>query len=169
MPRQLADPFEENEFADVLKRAGDRELAEWVFQQLVESPPTVEVSDYPDGIPVGRPINASDVRVTKRSEDVGHRYLQPAFSCLSVESIPLLLEHIDSDNGQLRAFIVWRVTSLGYEWAEEQLADLRRDGYWKVRMNALFARDGDGLASSIDDKNPLVRIVTRMLIQAEAK
>jgi hypothetical protein len=79
----------------------------------------------------------------------------------------LLLEHLDSGNEQLRAFIVWRVTSLGYEWPGEQLDSLRRDGYWKVRMNVLFAFDKNDLAVFAEDENPLVRTVARMLIESE--
>jgi hypothetical protein len=167
MSRKLADPFVEDEFADVLKRAGDMELAEWVFQKVAELPPTVQVSDYPDGIPIGRSFKPSEVRVTKRTENNSDHYLQPAFPYLGVDSIALLLEYLDSDNDQLRAFIVWRVTSLGYEWSEGQLVALRRDSFWKVRMNALFAFDRDDLAAFAEDENPLVRTVARILIDAE--
>ena len=166
--RQLADPFEEDEFADVLQRAGDRELAEWVFQKVAESPPTTEVPYFPDGIPVGRPIRPSEVKEEKRRKDIAHTYLEAAFPHLTSESIPLLLEHLDSDNDQLRAFVVWRMTSLGYQWTDEQLAAIRQDSYWKVRLNAFFALDRDDLATAIEDESPLVRVVVRMLVQFDS-
>lgn len=167
--RHLADPFDEVEFIDVFERAGDRELTEWVFQEVADSPPTVEVSHFPDGIPIGRPINIYEVKREKRREDIGYRYLEAAFPHLSTESIPLLLGHLDSDNDQLRAFIVWRVTSLGYEWPDEQLAALQKDSYWKVRLNALFACDVDDSAAALDDQSSVVRIIAQMLTQAQVR
>jgi len=167
--RHLADPFEEVEFVDVFERAGDRELAEWVFQEVADSPPTVEVSHFPGGIPIGRPIHISEVKREKRREDIGYRYLEAAFPHLSAESVPLLLGHLDSDNDQLRAFIVWRVTSLGYEWPDEQLAALQKDSYWKVRLNVLFACDADDLVTALDDQSSVVRTVAQMLTQAQVR
>jgi len=91
------------------------------------------------------------------------------FPHLTAESISLLLEHLGSDNDQLRAFIVWRVTSLGYEWPRHQVRELLKDSYWKVRLNALFACDADDLRRALDDENAFVRIIARMLIQADQK
>jgi hypothetical protein len=164
---RLADPFDQTEFLDVFYRAGDRELAEWVFQKVAESRPSVQVSDYPDLIPTFEPTNISDVkgtRVIKRSKDLTDRYLEPTFPYIGFELIPLLLEHLDSDNDQLRAFIVWRLTSLGYQWPREQIAALRKDSYWKVRLNVLFALDADELAMALDDQSAVVRVVAQMLM-----
>ena len=169
--RRMSDPFNEIELLDVFARAGDRELAEWIFRSVAESRPTVQVSDYPDLVPTLQPINISDLkgtRVVERTEDRTDRYLEPTFPYLGPESIPLLLEHLDSDNDQLRAFVVWRMTSLGYQWTDEQLAAIRQDSYWKVRLNALFALDRDDLATAIEDESPLVRVVVRMLIQFDS-
>jgi len=168
--RRFNYPLDHLEFLDVFSMAGDRELAEWIFRNVAETHPTVEVTEYPDLVPTLSPINISEVkkmRRIKRSKDMTDRYLQPTFPYLGTESIPLLLEHLDSENDQLRAFIVWRVTSLGYEWSQEQLAALRRDSFWKVRMNALFAFERDGIAAFVEDENPLVRAVARILIDAE--
>ena len=161
--RQLTYPFDELEFLDVFVRAGDRALAEWIFQKVAESPPTTEVSHYPDGIPIGRPIHVSEVKQEKRRKDMGHRYLEAIFPHLDYESIPLLLEHLDSDNEQLRAFIVWRVTSLGYEWPGDRLGELLKDPHWKVRLNALFALDTDDLEKALDDEKAVIRIIAQML------
>ena len=170
--RRFNYPLDDLEFLDVFSMAGDRELAEWIFRNVAESHPAVQVTEYPDLVPTLSPIDISDVkkmRKVKKSKDMTDRYLEPTFPYLSVESIPLLLEHLDSENEQLRAYIVWRVTSLGYEWSEEQLAALRRDSFWKVHMNALFAFDRDGLATFGEDENPLVRTVARLLINAEMR
>lgn len=144
---------------------GERELAEEVVAALAGLPGMTE----PPTIPDRESVDHRDARLRRYRDKNSAACLVAVFAHLGTESIPLLREHLDSDNDQLRAFIVWRVTSLAYEWPEEQLAALERDGYWKVRMNALFARDGNALASSVEDENSLVRTVTRMLIQADAK
>ena len=158
--RQLIVPIDEPELLDMFARAGDRELAEWLFRSVAEPGLTVRVSEYPDLVPTLQPINIS------RVEAMTHRYLEPTFAYLGVESIPLLLEHLDSDNDQLRAFIVWRVTSLGYEWPRDQLRELSKDSYWKVRLNALFGLNKDDLAKALDDENAVVRLAALMLSQA---
>jgi hypothetical protein len=165
--RQLTYPFDELELLDVFTRAGDRALAEWIFQKVAELPPTTEVSHYPDGIPIGRPTHVFEVKQEKRREDIGHRSLEAIFPHLHYESIPLLLEHLDSDNEQLRAFIVWRVTRLGYEWPRERLWELLKDNYWKVRLNALFALDTDDLTKALDDESAIVRIIAQTLRQVQ--
>jgi len=168
--RRLNYPFDHLEFLDVFSMAGDRELAEWIFRNVAESHPAVQVTEYPDLVPTLSPIDISDVkkmRKVKKSKDMTDRYLDPTFPYLDSESIPLLLEHLDSDNDQLRAFIVWRVTSLGYEWPGDQLQELLKDEYWKVRLNTLFALDGEDLAKALDDENAVVQIVARMLRQAQ--
>ena len=164
-------PFDDLEFLDAFSMAGDRELAEWIFRNVAESHPAVQITEYPDLVPTLSPIDISDVkkmRKVTKSKDMTDRYLGPTFPYLSAESIPLLLGHLDSDNDQLRAFIVWRVTSLGYEWSEEQLAALRQDSFWKVRMNALFAHDIDDLKTFAEDENPLIRTVAQMLFRSDS-
>lgn len=165
--RRLAYPFEESEFADVLRTAGDRELAEWIFEKVAESPPQIEQPYYPDGIPVGRPFHFSEVKQEKRLEDVGHSFLEAVFGHLNAESIPLLIGHLDSDNAQLRAFIVWCLTSLDYGWPADKRTDLVQDDNWKVRLNILWALDEHALAGPANDKNPIVRIVAKILRQAK--
>jgi len=164
--RRFNYPFDHLEFLDVFSIAGDRELAEWIFRNVAESHPAVQVTEYPDLVPTLSPIDISDVkkmRKVKKSKDMTDRYLDPTFPHLNSESIPLLLEHLGSDNDQLRAFIVWRLTSLGYAWSGDQLQGLLKDDYWKVRLNTLFALDKDNLAKAFDDENAVVRIVARIL------
>ncbi len=168
--RQLPHPFDETEFLDVFCRAGDRELAEWIFRKVAESPPIKVSYEYLDDIPIGRPVHISEVQKLKRkakTRNDSYRYLEPIYPYLGEESIPLLLKHIDSDNEQLRAFVVWRLTSLGYEWISEQLGTLLKDDNWKVRLNALFACDADELKTALDDENGIVRVIALTLNQTQ--
>jgi hypothetical protein len=146
-----------------LLKDGDRELAEEVFSVLAGLPTSSESSE----INAGESADQRDQRLRRYRNRNSAACLEAISAYLNIESIPLLLEHLDSDNDQLRAFIVWRVTSLGYEWTDEQLAGLRQDSFWKVRMNALFAFNRDDLALFNEDENPLVQIIARILIDAE--
>jgi len=159
---QVSDPFEETEFLDILGRAGDRALAEWVLQKVAASPPSKEVRD----IPVGRIINIAEDFETHR-EDTSYEYLEAAFAHLTTESMPLLLAHLDSDNEQLRAFVVWRLTSLEHDWPKEQVHTLLADSNWKIRLNTLFACDPEDLATAITDNNSIVRAVAHILINTQ--
>ncbi|MEJ2703086.1 MAG: hypothetical protein P8Z79_11655 [Sedimentisphaerales bacterium] len=89
--------------------------------------------------------------------------LEAVFAHLSNESVPALLAYLDSDNDQLRAFLVWRLTTLGYEWSRDRLDKLVHDSSWEVRLNSLFALDTDGLLKALDDENAVVRLVARKL------
>ncbi len=161
---QLADPFEDTNFLDVFGRARDRALAEWVLQTVAESAPSKTVYDAP----VGRIINMSkDVRTYR--QDISHKYLEAAFPHLSSESTPLLLQYLDSGSQSLRAFAVWRLTTLGYDWSNEQVRPLLADSNWKVRFNALFAHDANGLERASTDDNHMVRAVARILMDVQEK
>jgi len=147
-----------DEFASLIEMMADRDVAEQIFLKVAETSPIEDTYD----IPIGNAISVSDGPLPLLHKDAGHKFLEALFPHLNSESIPLLLEHLDSDNDRLRAFIVWRVTSLGYEWPGDQLQGLLKDDYWKVRLNSLFALDKDNLAKALDDENAVVRIVARM-------
>lgn len=142
---------------------GDGELAEDVVGALAGLPAAAQ---SPGG-PVTVRQRQRGMRLARYREKNSPQCLEAVFAHLSAKSIPLLLEQLDSDNGQLRAFIVWRVAGLGYEWPDEQLAELQEDSYWKVRLNVLFACEADNLVMSIDDENAVVRLVAQMLIEAQ--
>ena len=142
---------------------GDRELAEEVVVVLAGLPG----EETPPNEPVATSGYTPRMRLARHRDKNSPYCLGAVFAHLSVESIPLLLEHLDSDNDQLRAFIVWRVTSLGYEWPRDRLRELLKDSYWKVRLNALFALDTDDLTNALDDENAVVRIIAQMLRQAQ--
>ena len=168
--RQMVHLYDNYELLYLLSRAGDRDLAEWVFHVVAESPPIRDSFVYLGDIPIGRPIHISEFQKRKRKKQTKnntHKYLEPIYTHLSKESVPLLLEHLDSGNEQLRAFVVWRLTSLGYEWTSEQVGTLLKDDYWKVRLNALFAFDADDLEKALDDENGIVRIIAQILSQTQ--
>jgi hypothetical protein len=147
-----------------LLKDGDRELAEEVVAVLAGLPTSTETLE----INAGESADQRDQRLRQYRDRNSAACLESISVHLSGESIPLLLEHLDSDNDQLRAFIVWRVMSLGYEWSDEQLESLRRDSFWKVRMNALFAHDIDDLKAFAEDENPLIRTVAQMLFRSDS-
>lgn len=151
------------EYLATLLANGDRDLAEEVVAALAGLP-VAEIE--PPNMATGESQDQREARLKRYRDRNSPACLDAVFTHLGVESIPLLLGYVGSENEQLGAFVVWRVTSLGYEWTDEQLAALRRDSYWKVRMNAIFAHDRDDLAAFVEDENPLVRTVARTLIES---
>lgn len=139
----------------------DRELAEEVVSVLDGLPDAAESADTP--FPESE--QQRTMRLTRYRDRNSPALLGAVFAHLGAESLPLLLEYLDSENEHLRAFVVWRLTSLGYEWSDEQLVSLQKDSFWKVRLNALFACGPDNLTMYLEDKSPIVRIVAQILIQ----
>jgi len=138
---------------------GDRELAEEVVAALAQSlvaPEPPEASDAESAYT----HNMSLARYRWKNSPY---CLEAVFAHLNAESIPLLLEYLNSDNDQLRACLVWRLTSLGYEFPSDRLHVLQKDIDWKVRLNTLFACGADDLIKALDDESAVVRIVARML------
>ncbi|MBN2134035.1 MAG: hypothetical protein JW741_31315 [Sedimentisphaerales bacterium] len=148
------------ETAEVICRLADSQLAEEVFQRVAASPPVQESYD----IPVGRAIRV-DEAFPKRRVDFSHVFLEAVYASLSDAATASLLEHLTSDSDVLRAFVVWRLTSLGYEWSAAQLRTLRQDECWKVRLNALFA--GEIQHDALGDRSGVVRAVARALAQPD--
>jgi hypothetical protein len=160
---QLPDLLGEKQFFDVLAKAGDRTLAEQMLQYVSESAPSAEVLDIPEH---GIMLSREDFKTHR--EDTSHEYLEPAFGHLTNESAPVLVEYLGSDNAQVRAFVVWRLTSLDYDWTDEQVAALLADGNWKVRLNALFACEADDLWTAMADENSVVRAVADILADRQS-
>lgn len=156
----LSHPFGEADFLDTFAEVGNRALAEWMLQCVAESPPSKEVRD----IPVGRIITRfEDFEVSR--EDTSHEYLESAYPYLSAESTPLLLQHLNSDHIPLRAFVVWRLTTLGYDWPEDQLDTLLKDRAWQVRLNALLASDTPDIGAALADENTIVQAIAGLLAE----
>jgi hypothetical protein len=142
---------------------GDRELAEEVVAALAGLPNASESAEEPSG----ESDQQRTIRLTRHRDRNAPPCLEAVSAHLGRESVPLLLKHLESSNDQLRAFIVWRLTSLGYKWSREQLLALQKDSFWKVRVNAPFALDADGLTNALDDQSAVVRTIAQMLVQAQ--
>jgi hypothetical protein len=76
-----------------------------------------------------------------------------------------LKKEIKRDNPNIRAYVVWQLTKLGYEWSGQELKQLFTDDDWKVRLNALFAMDEDTVRTALDDENPVVRVIAKFIIE----
>ncbi|MHC4111441.1 MAG: HEAT repeat domain-containing protein [Planctomycetota bacterium] len=83
----------------------------------------------------------------------------------SKSSIPILKKELNSDNPNLRAYVVWQLTKLGYEWSEQELKQLFTDKDWKVRLNTLFAMDKKSVRTALDDENPVVRVTAKLIVE----
>ena len=150
--------------ADLLADA-DREMAEDLVAALAGLPNAAEPAEEP-----GRESEQQrTIRLTRHRDGNTPQCLDAIFAHLGVESIPPLLEHLDSAHDQLRAFIVWRLSSLGYEWPREQFLALQKDSYWKVRLNALFAGNANDLAPALNDLSAVVRVIAQMVVQTQAR
>jgi len=163
--RDLSDPYEDREFLDVLRRVGDRELAEWVLTKVADSPPS---RDAYRNVPMHRPVYHHDLAAAKYQEDIAHKHLEAIFPHLGAQSVPVLVEHLGSDSDHLRAFVVWRLTSLGYKWSVAQLRMLRQDECWKVRLSALFVGDREMLDGALTDRSSVVRVVAGAMVESGA-
>lgn len=151
-----------NHLADLLAD-GDRELAEEVVAALAGLPSAPESSNAP----TRESEQQRTFRLTRHRDKNAPPCLEAIFAHLTSESIPVLLEHLNSDNDQLRAFVVWRLNTFGYEWPSDRLQELLKDPYWKVRLNTLFALNTDELVKALDDENAVVRMIAQMLRQAQ--
>jgi hypothetical protein len=123
----------------------DRDLAERIVAVLAQH---------------GEPNEGPDPRFRRANCAI---YLDAISSALTAESIPHLLKHLHSDEDPLRAFIVGRLASLGYEWSVPQVQELRADRFWMVRLNALFASGPSESESATSDENSIVRAVATVL------
>lgn len=98
----LIDEQDLDTLIELIEILSDRELAEKIIETVIESPPVEETFD----IPVGQSINVYEDTFPKHIKDSSHKFLEAIYPHLSKESVPLLLEHLESDNEQLRAFVV---------------------------------------------------------------
>jgi hypothetical protein len=143
----------------------DTEIAEQVFTRTSESPlikkPLRPLSPSMD-------VNAIPERLREqftKPRDLAPKFRKAISPYFGNSSIPLLKKQINSDNNDLRAFVVWQLTKLGYKWSDQELKKLFTDKYWKVRVNALFAADVKSLQASCNDENPVVRLIANLLLQ----
>lgn len=140
---------------------GDREMAEHVFQKVTASAPTRKKYNVPLGVPF------SDFKIieeTATEVDDSVARLRPLFHHLDKQSIPLLLRQMNGDNEAIRSFVVWRLTTLGYEWSDGELKAISQDPCWQVRLNGLFAGGSDTWTKAMNDEHCLVRATAQVLM-----
>jgi hypothetical protein len=81
--------------------------------------------------------------------------ISPYFTGGSAE---LLNKGLLSENEDMRAWCVWQLRKIGYEWSREELDRLLTDESWKVRANAVLGGGKATVTSAGRDRNGLVRL-----------
>jgi len=154
------------ELADALSQFAGAELAEEILVRLGDAPLFEKPFDSGIGLQiVGLPDEWADQLEKPRDRAIDLR--QAISSSFSNNSIPILKEALNTDNPDLRAYVVWQLTKLGYEWSDKKLKKILADTYWKVRLNSLFAVDMRGLCVLADDESPVVRVVAQLMLRTE--
>jgi len=69
-------------------------------------------------------------------EDEDHIIIMDISQYFTAESIPLLKKGLLSKNNKLKAWCVWQLRKLNYDWKKEELDKLLEDENWYVRTNA---------------------------------
>ena len=82
---------------------------------------------------------------------------------ISDDSVGLLREYLDAERDDLRAFVVWQLGRLGYEFSDEEVGRIVHDTSWKVRVNGVFALGRDRLGEFGDDEDAVVRVAVMAL------
>jgi len=147
---------------DTLAHFADTDIAEQIFIRtsytpLIEQPLSLSI-DF-NSIPYDdlrkKLIKPRDMAIKLR------KAISPYFS---KSSIAILKNELNSDNPNLRAYVVWQLTKLGYEWSEQELEQLSTDEDWKIRLNTLFAMDEKAVRTALDDENPVVRVTAKLIV-----
>jgi len=152
----LSGTWESHEMAALARRLADAdsELAEEIVEILAQPQPATQATEataaFEEQLARGRLANSPSC-------------LETIFPQVGPASIPLLSRRLHTDNDPLRAFVVYRLTSLGYEWQPQQVQALRQDNCWKVRLNALFVSGRDDLRTARSDQNSIVRAMAQVL------
>ena len=148
--------------SEALTMFADTELAEQVFERTREIP-LIEKFFYMDikyyGFPeiiveeIDRPRFMA-IKLRKATSPYFHESL-----------ISELKKELKRDNPNIRAYVVWQLTKLGYEWSEQEFKQLFSDEDWKVRLNTLFAMDEKSVRTALDDENPVIRVTAKFIIE----
>jgi len=112
---------------------GDRQIAEDVFKAMLSA------------VVQGEDFEAFDI--------------SPYFGPQSAE---LLKEGLVASNADMRAWCVWQLRKIGYQFKPEELSRLLNDESWKVRANAAFAGGKDAVPIAEKDRNAFVRLVATL-------
>ncbi|MHC4216456.1 MAG: hypothetical protein ACYSWP_24150, partial [Planctomycetota bacterium] len=74
----------------------------------------------------------------------------------TLESANLLKSGLASSNKDMRAWCVWQLRRVGYNWKKEEIDSLLTDESWKVRANAMLVADRP---VAKNERSSLVRLV----------
>ncbi len=72
-------------------------------------------------------------------------------------SAGLLKQGLTCSNSDTRAWCVWQLRKIGYEWSIEEIGKLLTDKSWKVRANVAAAAGKEITALAANDRNSFVR------------
>jgi hypothetical protein len=119
------------------------------------------------GTYVDRDISEAVLKIMLRSEDRdiikdwGEPWEIP--QDFDIQSADLLRQGLASKNEQLRAWCVWQLRKVGYEFSEEEETRLLADESWKVRANTVIAGGRKTTGRAAKDPNPFVRWVASLI------
>jgi len=78
------------------------------------------------------------------------------------ESAELLKKGLSSDNDRFRAWSVWQLRKVGYQFTQDEINKLMRDESWMVRANAAIAAPQLTKDLAKNDKNPFIRFASSL-------
>jgi len=109
---------------------GDRQIAEEVFKIMLSA--------------VNKEKNFESFDISPYFEDQSAELLEKGLPC---------------SNADMRAWCVWQLRRIGYEFSRPELEKLLKDESWKVRANAVFAGGKEAAALAESGNNAFVRLV----------
>jgi hypothetical protein len=139
-------------------RFGNCELAEKVFMimletDLIEDPPTYEVCG----------LSPKEEESFYSPEDMAPHFRHAIVSYLTEESIPVIERGLANSNPDIRAYSVWVLSRLDYEWGQKGI-QLLDDESWKVRFNSLFIKgNAELIEKARNDENSVVKFMDNWL------
>ena len=111
----------------------DREIAEGVFRLML--------------------------RIYENREELRELNISPYFT---IESAELLKKGLTVHNDKFRAWSVWQLRRVGYQFTQEEIDKLLKDDSWIVRANAVMAQPERAKEVIANDKNSFVRFAATL-------
>jgi hypothetical protein len=85
----------------------------------------------------------------------------------TIESAELLKKGLIVPNYRFRAWSVWQLRRIGYQFTQEELDKLLKDDSWIVRANAVMAEPERAKDIAVNDKNSFVRFVATLSVDSQ--
>jgi len=120
-------------FRSLLGVYGDKEIAEEAFELTLQS--------------------------AEQSREISFFDISPYFT---IESAGLLKKGLSSNNDKFRAWTVWQLRKVGYQFSKEEIDKLMLDNSWMVRANATIAAPKLTKEQAQKDDNPFVRFTASL-------